>query len=255
MRAGTSALVAVLLLAVPLAGLAPSSAAQADPIQPGDPLTDVSGDSYCTLSYVFDDEGTDDVYLSTAAHCVTYGQTVHTEGHYGFGTVVFVGDEDDVRTDYALIQVDAGAREHVQASVRGQPDAPTGVAHPEDTMTGDLVHSSGWGTATKHSETTRENRTGVLTEHQEDLMRAETTVHFGDSGGPWTHQSGLALGIVSRLTISVGIGSEEVHVPIVDETVIVPMPHGYAADQGPTVAGLIADAGTSGYDVTLRTAS
>lgn len=255
MRTTGAILSALALLAVPLVPMETGSAATQDPIQPGDPLVDGDGDPYCTLSYVFDSDTDDAVFVATAAHCVEEGDTVHTTGHASFGTVAFAGDEDQVRADYALIEVDEDDREHVRADVRGLPDAPTGVARPADTLPGDRVMTSGWGFLTADSETTRENRTGVLTEHEEDLLEAETTAHPGDSGGPWTHESGLALGIVSRLSVGAGFDQVEVYLPVVDENVSAPVPDPIAGDRGPTVQGLLAGAQDAGYDLSLRTAS
>lgn len=255
MRRASALLSTLVLLAVPLVPLPTGAATTQDPIQPGDPLVNSEGEAYCTLNYVFDSATDGEVYMGTAAHCVDQGATVRTANHGSFGTVAFVGDEEDPSSDYALIEVDDSARKHVQAKVRGFPGAPTGVARPVDTMPGDRVMTSGWGTLTDGTETTRENRTGVLTAHEVDLMQGETTAHPGDSGGPWTHGSGLALGIVSRLTVGADFESAEVFVPIVEETVTAPVPSPFAGDQGPTVQGLLAGAQNAGYDLSLRTAS
>lgn len=245
MSRARAAAVALLVLAVPLATLEASSASPAEAIRPGDPLVRADGDPYCTLSYVFDDSS-GEVYLSTASHCVAVGDVVHTRGHPSFGTVAFQSPPGDERTDYALIRVHEDLREHVEAGVRGHPEAPTGVAHPADTIVGDRVHTSGWGIAAQASQTTRENRTGILVDHEEDRVRAETTDSPGDSGAPWTHESGLALGIVSRVAVTSSGDTEEVPVPV---------PHAFAGYEGPTVAALLEDARSTGFDVTLRTAS
>lgn len=253
MKPTTGLLLVATLLAAPFVPLDAGSATMHDPIQPGDPLTDGDGDAYCTLSYVFDSETSADVYLSTAGHCVDEGDVVHTTSHPSFGTVVLLGD-GGTSGDYALIEVHAEDRDAVEADVRGHPGTPTGVAQPGDTMPGDLVTMSGWGTATSETATTRENRTGVLTDHTESVMQAQTTAHPGDSGGPWTHASGLALGIVSRISVSFGFHDETVTAPIVEESVDVPVPSAFAGDEGPTVQGLLAGAQQQGYELSLRTA-
>jgi hypothetical protein len=247
-----SLLLALAMLAVPLAPVEATAAGSEAPIQPGDPLVDGTGDPYCTLSYVFDSRTSDEVYLSTAAHCVDQGDIVHTTGHDAFGKVVYDAG-GDVTEDYALVRVSADERPDVRADVRGHPGTPTGVASPEDTAIGDRVTTSGWGTLTDETATTRENRPGVLVEHHPDLMRAQTAAHPGDSGGPWTHDSGLALGIVSQISIQLGIGTEEVETPA--GSAAVPTPHAFAGDQGPTVESLLDGASQAGYELSLRTAS
>lgn len=252
MKARALALV-VALLAVPMAGIETSSASDHRTIQPGDPLVDDSSSSYCTLSFVFDSQTNESVYMSTAAHCVDPGQQVRTLGYGSLGEVVFHGG-GPVSEDFALIEVDESVRDEVRADVRGYPGMPTGLATPEDTMVGDLVFMSGWGTLTTETETTRENRSGVLFSHDERLMQAQTSAHPGDSGGPWTHQSGKALGIVSQISVGFGVSGETVDVPGAGE-VTAPLPSAFAGNQGPTVQGLLAEAQASGYDLTLRTAN
>jgi len=222
-----------------------------DPIQPGDPLLGDDGDPFCTLNFIYDSQTNDTVYLSTAAHCVDKGQVVTTTNHEAFGTVEFVGDAGDVTRDFVLIRVHDDAVPTVQPSVRGYPDMPTGVAEPSETQTGDLVPMSGWGVATNVEATTRENRTGVLVEHRPNLVRMEGPVTNGDSGGPWMHESGQALGIASRITATVSTGSEDIETAV--GTIGAPAPDAFVGDQGPTVTSLLDAAADHGYDLTLRT--
>lgn len=243
----TVALTATLLLAT-----APVSAEAEDPIQPGDPLIGSDGEPFCTLSFVYDSATDASVYMSTAAHCVSEDDVVSTENHPDFGTVEFVADAGNVTSDYALIRVHGDAIEHVDGAVRGYPDMPTGVATPEDTSLGDRTPMSGWGIATNQTATTRENRTGLLVDHTDALVRLEGPVTNGDSGGPWMHESGLALGIASQITATFGTSNEDVQTPV--GTVGAPVADAYAGDQGPTVQGILDGASQAGYELAIRTA-
>lgn len=255
MRLQATVGLALVLLCVPLVGV--SAQTVQDPIQPGDPLVGGDGEPYCTLSFVFDSEDNDTVYFATAAHCLSQeGQTVHTENHEAFGTVALIGNAGNVSQDYSLIEVHEEAADAVDASVRGHDSMPTGVATSEDTLIGDLVTMSGWGQATNQTSTTRENRTGVLHSHSDQLVRLEGPVTPGDSGGPWMHDStGLALGIVSQISANAGVSTSDVEVPIVGLTVGAPTPDAFVGNQGPAVTSLLDGAEDAGYDLSLRTAS
>ncbi len=248
----TFVVLAIALAAAPVASTATAGSGAEDPIQPGDPLLGSDGQPFCTLSFAYDSQTNASVYFSTAAHCVSEGDVVSTTDHPDFGTVEFVGDAGTVTEDYVLIRVHADELEHVDGAVLGYPDMPTGVATPDDTMVGDLTPMSGWGVATNQFATTREERTGLLVEHTDDLVRLIGPVTNGDSGGPWLHESGLALGIASQITVTAGTSSEDVETPV--GTVSVPVPGAFVGDQGPTVQTLLEDVAGNGYDLTLRTA-
>lgn len=248
----TFVVLAIALAAAPVASTATASLGAEDPIQPGDPLVGSDDQPFCTLSFAYDSQTNASVYFSTAAHCVSEGDVVSTTSHPDFGTVEFVGNESRVQEDYVLIRVHDDELEHVEGAVLGYPDMPTGVATPEDTMLGDLTPMSGWGIATNQFATTREERTGVLVEHTEDLVRLVGPVTNGDSGGPWLHESGLALGIASQITVTAGTGGEDVETPA--GTITAPVPSAFVGDQGPTVQTLLEDVAGNGYDLSIRTA-
>jgi len=211
-----------LVVGLMLLGSAPvASAGDADTIQPGD-FIDVG----CTVSFVLDSDTDDTVYMTTANHCVDEGQRISSDG-VEFGTVVYESDELDV----ALIEVDDEDASKVAAPVRGIPSAPSGFTNAEDTLPGEPLRLSGWGIPYGVTETTRENRGGVLVQDTSQRYFSETVVSFGDSGGPVVHAlSGEAVGIVS------GIG-------------IVP-PSTLA---GPSMEGALDDLRANGWGVTLRT--
>ncbi|MGB0652894.1 MAG: trypsin-like serine protease [Thermoplasmatota archaeon] len=223
------ALFAVLLVAlfVPL----PVADAGGNVIQPGQYVETNTG--YCTLNFVYDGIGAaaGRVFIGTAAHCVPgVGANARLDGIGVFGQVAFVGNQNQIRNDYALIEIDPALHGHVRAYVRGHSDAPTGVAYPEDTNTGDLVEQSGWGTGFDLLAPTREDRVGVLTRHGQDSWAFVGAMNYGDSGGPlFMADSGLALGIESSLCL------------------------GFCTDEGPTVSRLIQQATNAGIPIELRT--
>lgn len=215
-----------LLLAVALlAATAPVQAGDDEVIQPGDP---VGG---CTLSFVFDSTANASVYMTTAAHCVDVGQTVETPGFGALGEVVVDGREDG-DLDYALIHVDPALAKDVSPAVAGHPSTPTGFTTADEVALGDPISMSGNGIPFGTTETTRENRSGVLVEQDELRYRSQSMVSFGDSGGPLVHApSGEALGIVSRVGTA-------------------PPPANLI---GPTVEAVVEDLEARGWPVSLRT--
>lgn len=218
--------VAVLLLGVAvLSATAPVQADDDETIQPGDA---VGG---CTLSFVFDSTTNDSVYMTTAAHCVDEGESVTTPGFGTLGEVVVDGrDQGDL--DYALIDVDPALEGEVSPAVNGHPSTPTGFTTADGVTAGDPIWLSGHGVPFGLAEPTRENRAGVLVEHDDRRYRSQSMVSFGDSGGPLVHVlSGEAVGIVSR------VGSDPPPANLI----------------GPTVEGVIEDLDARGWSVSLRT--
>lgn len=228
---GRSVTVTVILIAVAMAtallGTTVAISGDGPRIQPGAPA------GGCTLNFVFDGTGSleGEVYIGTAGHCVGVGQAV-SNGEVGpIGTVVY--DNDGV-TDFALIDVDDSKHDQVDAQLRGHPGTPTGVANHAETSLGDLLIFSGYGTGFTITETTRENRTGILVSHDETEYTADGPVVPGDSGGPIVHQAtGKALGIVSHFNLA-GIPP--------------------TTDEGPTVEHILGELHADGFPVTLRTA-
>lgn len=225
----------VLLLLV-----APFAAAAAGDIHPGDKLNGT-----CTLNFVFDGIGprAGKVYIGTAAHCVlAIGDAASTPAAGTFGHVVYVGDLPEEETnglagsqlDFALIEVAPDFQASLRPDVRGHPGMPTGVTSAATTGSGDLLIVSGHGLGFGLSTATRENRTGVLIADDARSFLADTMAVPGDSGGPLLHADGRALGTISRLALFATPPS---------------------TDDGPTVAGILAELASVGFPVTLRTAS
>jgi Trypsin len=202
--------------------------ALASHIQPGAyHETDVGA---CTLNFVYDGSG--GPYMGTAAHCVeAVGDDVRDENGAVFGDVAAIGDADATATDWALIRVRPGFVGHVNPSVKGHPQYPTGVTTAPETAVGDQVQLSGYGLGFDLTPLTREQRRGALTFDDRETHEVLATLIFGDSGGPLVHiATGKALGIVSRLCI------------------------GLCEEEGPTVEGILAKAAAAGFPVSVRTA-
>lgn len=217
-----STILTLVLIALTAAGVQ----ATVDPIQPGDPF-----DGICTLDFVFDGAN-GSVYFGTAGHCVDDGERVSTEGHGGFGTVVYVSDDEGDRLDVALIEVDSDKEDAVEPTVKGHPGTPTGVTQDDGTQIGDRLLMSGYGVGYSTTQATRENRSAVLTFDNRIRYCSEAPVSFGDSGGPIVHaETGQALGVVSRL--------DPLDCP--------------GTLFGPTVQGFLDQAADDGFDLTLRT--
>lgn len=194
-------------------------------IQPGALLGDQNA-GFCTMGFVFRDAHTRRLLVSTAAHCTEEeGERLHAEDEEetfrmqdeAFGTVVFRGDEDDASMDFALIEIDEGREGDVSASVRHWT-GPDGVARPDETATGDEVMYYGYGFAFDFTPELRPRR-GILTSHNEEEFQSNSAGMFGDSGAAVLHESGEALGLISRFNI---------------------LEDGVSLDLGPTVQGMLA---------------
>ncbi len=204
--------------ASPVQGSHPANA-----LQPGDIANTPAGQ--CTLNFVFDGGGK--VYFGIAAHCGEVGQSVSSTAYSNFGTIVY---DDDVSTDFALIEVKSTVAPHVNAAVRGHPGRPTGVTNDVEVVAGDLVQFSGYGLGFGSTSATQEQRVGVITLDSERAYCAQGPTIFGDSGGPVYHVStGKALGFVSALS-------------------------GLCNPTGSTIAYAVSWASSHGFPVTLRTA-
>ena len=207
--------------------LAPAAAQAAVTLQPGAYHETDAGS--CTLNFVYLGGGT--TYLGTAAHCVSsVGQRVRDIEGVEFGSVAFIGDQDDTAWDFAFIRVDAEDVGRTSAAVKGWPAYPTGSTVPADTLTGDSIQLSGYGLGYSTTKQTQEQRTALHAFDDTELYAVNGPIHWGDSGGPLVHKrTGRALGIVSRLCI------------------------GTCTEEGPTVQGILAKAAASGFPVTLKT--
>ena len=213
---------------VAAAFLALAAPAAASHIQPGAyHETDVGA---CTLNFVYDGSG--GPYMGTAAHCVErIGDDVRDESGAVFGDVAAIGDADVTAADWALIRVRPEFVGHVNPSVKGHPQYPTGVTTASETSVGDQVQLSGYGVGFGTVPPTREQRRGSLTFDDSETHQVLATLIFGDSGGPLVHvPTGQALGIVSRLCV------------------------GLCEEEGPTVEGILAKAAAAGFPVSVRPA-
>ena len=230
-----SRLTKILLPAVvaALALVAPPPATAADPLQPGARIGTTIGS--CTANFVYDGAGdfAGKVYLGTAAHCVSkVGDPVRDGAGVTFGKVAFIGPWDRTANDFAFIEVAAAHVDRVSPAMKGHPQFPTGVAVDAETTTGDLVQFSGYGVGWSWTETTREERVGVLMLDDDDVQRVHGSVTWGDSGGPVVHiPSGKALGIATEICAGSAICTEK----------------------GPTIDGVLRRAAAGGFTVTLRT--
>ena len=97
----------VLGLAAAVLPVSPASAADVT-LQPGAYM--VAGSAACTMNFVYDGTGAKagNVYIGTAAHCVTsVGQDVADINGVVWGDVDLIGDANATAPDYALIKVRA----------------------------------------------------------------------------------------------------------------------------------------------------
>lgn len=199
----------------------------------------VAGSSACTVSFLFDEIGTDEVYFATAAHCVSsVGQSVSIRGINNYAEVAWIHPEwndGDSEYDMALLQVDEGRRGEVEAGVRGHEGNPTGITAQTHTTLGDLIEFSGHGVGFGFSPITRENRVGVLWSDAGTIYRVEAPIVFGDSGGPVLHaDSDTAFGIVSAIVAGCCVGPG-------------------VWIEGPTIRHVVEEAAEHGFPIELRT--
>lgn len=207
------------------------------PIQPGALLGDQSS-GFCTMGFLFRDEDSGRLLMSTAAHCTEgVGERMHAEEEEetfrmeeeAFGTVVFrTGDEEDLGLDFAMIEIDLGREGDVSAEVR-HFTGPIGVAEVGETALGDMVMYYGYGLLFDFTPELRPRR-GLLMNHDEREYQSNSAGMFGDSGAAVLHESGQALGLISRFNV---------------------LEDGVSTDLGPTVQGMIALLESEDRDVTL----
>ncbi len=212
-----------------------ASSAASPLIQPGAPIT--TGTANCTLNWIYDGTGarTGKMYGGTAAHCVDQiGQRIslNEAGGASFGSVAFMFDG----LDYALIEIDAGQLTNVNPAMRGHPDIPQGVSTVSTAAVGDVMQFSGFGDGVNLTESTREERIGVLGFNDGQQHFIYGVVTPGDSGGPVADitDGNKAFGIV------LAVGAAITPVPQIGEA-------------GTSLEGLLAHAAASGFPVRVRT--
>jgi uncharacterized repeat protein (TIGR01451 family) len=205
-------------------------------IQPGALLGDQNS-GFCTMGFLFRDQDTGRLLMSTAAHCTErLDEPFHAEDEEEtfrmqqepFGKVVLRDDD----LDFALIEISEGREEDVSASVRVLT-GPTGVSMAGDTALGDEVRYYGYGFTFDLTPELRP-RTGILTKHTEREYQSNSAGMFGDSGAAVLHESGNALGLISRFNI---------------------LEDGVSIDLGPTVQGMLDFLAGRGWNVSLEQAA
>jgi hypothetical protein len=185
---------------------------------------------YCTFNFVFTAPN-GSAYVGTAAHCTDGpGERVELGDGTPVGTVAFDSDDASVtdRLDFALVELDADMLAATNPTVQGF-EGPTGVSDPVEVSRGDGVGFHGHGVVLGETEATRD-REGVLVEATSTEYRADMPAVNGDSGSPVLHESGDALGIVSRY------GAADAPP---------------TTDVGPTVAWIVDLLGEAGWQVSL----
>lgn len=233
-RVAAGVMSAIALLAV----VAPAPAvAQTAAIQPGASIINEGG-GQCTLNWVYDgtDTHADEVYIGTAGHCVervgeqiTLQSATFGEPLLAIGEVAFISPN----LDYSLIRVSDENRDLVDPAMKGHPQIPAGMSTTETTNLGDTVQFSGNGVGFHATTLTQEERFGILHFNDGTEWSALGPVSPGDSGGPAADvtDDNNALGIVTVLCVGTSC----------------------AGAGGVSLEGLLQDAASLGFTVTLRT--
>lgn len=200
-------LASALLFALPLAPVqgkpkakAPVWGGEDSPLRPGSSLG-----GYCTFNFVFFSPGTKKAaakgYIGTAGHCTDkLGEAaVHPElGEVG--TVVYDSDLVSSDVDFSLIELKPELISKTNPTVLSW-GGPTRAIKAEDLALGDQVDVYGYGVGVGLTEQTRP-RYGFLVGFNEDEYQADMPAVNGDSGAPLIHhETGAALGIISRYGI------------------------------------------------------
>jgi trypsin len=201
------------------------------PLRPGASL--VGG---CTFNFVFYKPGTQArppiAYIGTAAHCTDELDQPISQSELGaIGTVVYDSDLVDSPVDFSLIKIDPKFVASTNPQVLGW-GGPTGVVTMDDLDVGDQIDIYGYGLGVGLSEQTRP-RYGYLVAWNEHEYQADMPAVNGDSGSPLIHhETGAALGIVSRYGF------------------VVPP----TTDLGPLMPWILDELHKAGFDVRLATA-
>ena len=183
-------LLASLITALSTAALVPGAASAATTLQPGAYMeTDVGS---CTMNFAY--AGNGKTYLGTAAHCVSgVGQRVRDYDGVEFGSVAFVGDENNTAWDFAFIEVDPEDAGRVSAAVKGHPSFPTGATSAADTLIGDEVQLSGYGLGYGTTQPTQEiahGRHGLRQRRDLQRQRPDPLGRLGRTARPPLHRQG-----------------------------------------------------------------
>lgn len=172
------------------------------PLRPG-----ASFAGKCTFNFVFYQPGTKGNgpigYIGTAAHCTDKLGEIATNRDVGeIGEVVYDSDLVDSGVDFSLIELNAEVIPQTNPEVLGWGGPTRSISH-EDLALGDRVNVYGYGVGVGLTEQTRP-RYGFLTGYNEQEYQADMPAVNGDSGAPLIHhETGAALGIISRYGITV----------------------------------------------------
>lgn len=163
-------------------------------IRPGALMTSPSG---CTMNWVFRGATVNDIYIGTAAHCVSYrGQSVSLSGQGVIGQVAYTGWEDLYNLiDFALVKVSAGKLSQVNPAMChwGGPVSMMTTPPVGPTAVPILHYGHGIGTG---SFTQTKPRTGLAYGWVYHKFYFAGTTTFGDSGSPAMTSDGRAAGVI-----------------------------------------------------------
>lgn len=172
------------------------------PLRPGSSLG-----GYCTFNFAYYTPGTKarppKAYIGTAGHCTSdIGEVVESPGLGPVGKVVYDSDLVESPVDFSLIELDPHVVGETNPAVLGW-GGPKGTIAPEELALGDRVDVYGYGIGFGSFEETRP-RHGYLVSWTDREYQADMPAVNGDSGAPLIHHdTGLALGIISRYGIAV----------------------------------------------------
>lgn len=195
------------LALVALLALAPSAAACAG-LSPGDQI--VSDGASCTLAFLV--AAKDGLYFMTAGHCVQVDATVENPdyGVIGKGALHHLEPETgspqdgEPGEDFALIRIDPALYDDLNPKVCGW-DGPTGI-YDEVPGSGGVRHY-GHGLVFGEGGPTTQQRTGTNLVNDDNFAFYWTGAGVpGDSGSAVLAEDGRALGVLTHLSISVGVG-------------------------------------------------
>jgi hypothetical protein len=217
----------------PVPRKAPAWGGEDSPLRPGSSLG-----GYCTFNFVYYTPGTKKrppvPYIGTAGHCTdTIGEAVSHPELGEVGTVVYDSDLAKSTVDFSLIQLSPEIVSQTNPEVLHW-GGPTRSITQEDLAIGDQVDVYGYGIGLGATEQTRP-RYGFLVGYDEEEYQADMPAVNGDSGSPLIHhETGAALGIISRYGIE-GVPP--------------------STDLGPLMPWILEELREAGFDVKLATVS